>query len=97
MYDQIKDGRETLNVIAEMNEITGTVKKGSNAMLSSATQISTELEKLHNLSENITRSMEEMSAGVEEVNRAVQEVNEIAQSNKSNTGKVASEINKFKV
>ena len=97
MYDQIKDGRETLNVIAEMNEITGTVKKGSNAMLSSATQISNELQKLHNLSENITRSMEEMSAGVEEVNRAVQEVNEIAQSNKSNTGKVASEINKFKV
>lgn len=97
MKEQMHDGEEVLRVINGMNEITAKVKKGSDEILSEATDVSEGIKKLSQLSETVTQSMAEMASGITEVNKAMQEINNIALSNKKSTSNVTEEIGKFKV
>mgnify|MGYP001640239134 CR=1 FL=1 len=97
MKEQMQGGEEVLNVINGMNAITAKVKEDSNEILAEASDISTGIQKLADLSQTITQSMAEMAAGVTEVNKAMQEVNTIALNNQKNAASVTGEIEKFKV
>ena len=97
MKEQMRDGEEVLNVINGMNAVTTKVKEDSNEILIEAADISTGIQKLARLSEEITRSMTEMAAGVAGVNSAIQEINGIALNNKKYATGVTGEIEKFKV
>ena len=97
MKEQMHDSETLLTVIDGMNTVTANVKKDSNEILTEAINISEGIQKLAQLSEDITRSIAEMATGVMEVNKAMQEVNEIALSNKKNSTNVTAEIEKFKV
>lgn len=97
MKEQMRDGEEVLNVINGMNAVTTKVKEDSNEILIEAADISTGIQKLARLSEEITRSMTEMAAGVAGVNNAIQEINGIALNNKKYATGVTGEIEKFKV
>ena len=97
MKEQMHDSETLLTVINGMNTVTANVKKDSNEILTEAINISEGIQKLAQLSEDITRSIAEMATGVMEVNKAMQEVNEIALSNKKNSTNVTAEIEKFKV
>ena len=97
MKEQMHDSETLLTVINGMNTVTANVKKDSNEILTEAINISEGIQKLAQLSEDITRSIAEMATGVMEVNKAMQEVNEIALSNKKSSTNVTAEIEKFKV
>ena len=97
MKEQMQGGEEVLNVINGMNAITAKVKEDSNEILAEASDISTGIQKLADLSQTITQSMAEMAASVAEVNKAMQEVNTIALNNQKNAASVTGEIEKFKV
>ncbi len=97
MKEQMHEAQTVQGVINDMNAVTTEVKKHSNAILTSSSDILDGVKKLSGLSDEITQTMIEMASGVTEVNKAIQEINSIAVSNTKNTTSVAREIEKFKV
>lgn len=66
-------------------------------MLNAGKNISGDMEKLDDLTQFITQSMNEMAVGAVQMTNTVQKVNEMTQENKMSIKNLTNEVNKFKV
>ena len=66
-------------------------------MLTAGKNISGDMERLDNLTQFITQSMNEMAVGAVQMTNTVQKVNEMTQGNKMSIKNLTNEVNKFKV
>ncbi|UTC68532.1 methyl-accepting chemotaxis protein [Treponema sp. OMZ 789] len=97
MKEQSNGSSEVLNAIKNINSVTNDVKTDSTEMLTAGKNISGDMEKLDNLTQFITQSMNEMAVGAIQMSKTVQEVNEMTQENKTSIENLTNEVNKFKV
>ena len=66
-------------------------------MLANSNLVSTEMNRLGEMSDAIANSMNEMASGTVQISNAVQEVSSISQMNKESIENLAQEVSKFKV
>jgi methyl-accepting chemotaxis protein len=97
MEEQSVGSQQILEVIGQLNEITGMVKGGSTEMLEGSKEIITEGRNLEMATQEITNGMNEMATGADQINIAVNRVNEISGQNKDNIDVLVKEVSRFKV
>ena len=97
MKEQSNGSSEVLNAIKNINSVTSEVKADAAEMLTAGKNISGDMEKLDNLTQFITQSMNEMAVGAVQMTNTVQKVNEMTQENKMSIKNLTNEVNKFKV
>ncbi|MHC6203742.1 methyl-accepting chemotaxis protein [Breznakiellaceae bacterium SP9] len=89
-------GRQIMESIKRLNEITGKVKKGSAEMAADSLSVVQESGNLNRISNEVLDGMGEMVSGVGQINQAINRVNEISMSNKEHIDALDDEIAKFK-
>ncbi len=97
MKEQSNGSSEVLNAIKNINSVTSEVKADAAEMLTAGKNISGDMERLDNLTQFITQSMNEMAVGAVQMTNTVQKVNEMTQENKMSIKNLTNEVNKFKV
>jgi methyl-accepting chemotaxis protein len=97
MEEQSVGSRQILEVIGQLNEITGRVRNGSEEMLEGSKEVITEGKNLEMATQEITNGMNEMATGADQINVAVHRVNEISGQNKENINVLVREVSRFKV
>jgi methyl-accepting chemotaxis protein len=97
MEEQSVGSRQILEVIGQLNEITGMVKNGSEEMFEGSKEVITEGKNLEMATQEITHGMNEMATGADQINVAVHRVNEISGQNKENINVLVREVSRFKV
>ena len=97
MKEQSNGSSEVLNAIKNINSVTSEVKADAAEMLTAGKNISGDMERLDNLTQFITQSMNEMAVGAVQMTNTVQKVNEMTQGNKMSIKNLTNEVNKFKV
>ena len=85
------------NTSQNINSVTSEVKADAAEMLTAGKNISGDMERLDNLTQFITQSMNEMAVGAVQMTNTVQKVNEMTQENKMSIKNLTNEVNKFKV
>jgi len=97
MQEQSLGGKEILEAIKDIKDVTNTVKDGSKNILDRGKEISQTMSRLEDLTQNLTLSMEEMSQGVLQINGATQEVNSITQKHAEVIQSLNDKIHDFKI
>lgn len=97
MHEQSTGSEQVLKAMANINEVTSSVKSGSAEMLTGSNQVTKEMKTLTSITQEITGGMEEMAESVINITRAVNKVNEITKDNKESIDKLGNEINRFTV
>ncbi|MDR3192402.1 MAG: methyl-accepting chemotaxis protein [Treponema sp.] len=97
MEEQNVGSQQILEVIGQLNDITGMVKNGSDEMLEGSREVITEGKNLEMVTQEITNGMNEMATGAEQINVAVDRVNEISGQNKEKIDILVQEVSRFKV
>jgi methyl-accepting chemotaxis protein len=97
MEEQSVGSQQILEVIGQLNEITGMVKNGSDEMLEGSKEVISEGKNLEMVTQEITNGMNEMATGADQINIAVHRVNEISGQNKENIDILVREVSRFKV
>jgi methyl-accepting chemotaxis protein len=97
MEEQGEGSRRILATMGGLQEMTGGVKSGAEAMKGESLAVIKEDETLGRITNEICASMEEMAAGAEQINTAVHHVNDISGRNKEMIETLEAEISRFKV
>lgn len=97
MHEQTAGSQEVLNAISDINTITGEVKSGSSAMLIANEKVSSELDRLMEITATINGSMKGVSGSIDEIERSVLQINELTQQNNRSIENLEGEVNKFTV
>ncbi|MDR3341901.1 MAG: methyl-accepting chemotaxis protein [Treponema sp.] len=97
MEEEGKGSKQILDAIANLNDITQTVKNSSEEMLEGSKEVISESNNLEHVTREITNGMEEMAAGAGQVNIAVTRVNEISIKNKEDINTLVKEVSRFKL
>ena len=97
MEEQSAGGKQILEAVSQVNEITGQVKSGSKDMLGGSSAVIAESGSLSRISEEIAGGMNEMAVGAEQINIAVHKINDISAQNKEYIERLAEEVSRFKV
>ncbi len=97
MEEQGVGGKEILDSVGQLRDISGKVKDGSARMLSETEKAAAESENLDRMAQDISANIDEMASGVRQINESVQTVNAVARSNKDSIDALKDEIGKFKV
>ena len=97
MHEQTAGSQEVLKAISDINTITGEVKSGSSAMLTANEKVSSELDKLMEITATINGSMKGVSGSIGEIERSVLQINELTQQNNRSIENLEGEVNKFTV
>jgi len=97
MEEQNTGSRQILDVIGNLNTITGQVKTSTEQMHQGSSQVIQESKHLEQITQEITEGMNEMASGAEQMNHAVIRVNEISSQNKENIDLLVKEVSRFKV
>ncbi|MGP1439070.1 MAG: methyl-accepting chemotaxis protein [Treponema sp.] len=97
MQEQSLGGKEILEAIKDINDVTDTVKDGSKNILDKSKEIKQIISRLEDLTQNLTQSMNEMSQGVLQINGATQEVNSITQKHTEIIQSLNNNIHNFKI
>ncbi|MHB9292906.1 putative methyl-accepting chemotaxis protein [Hollandina sp. SP2] len=97
MEEQGAGSKQILGAIDRLNEVTQTVKKGSDEMQKGSKQVIVESKNLGMVTQEITNGMNEMASGAGQINVAVDRVNTISGQNKENIAVLVTEVAKFKV
>ena len=95
MEEQETGGKQILESISRMNEITASVKKNSKAMADDGTVLVNETSDLMIISRETLDAMNEMAGGVNQINMSVNEINDMSMQNKTNIGDLELEMDKF--
>ena len=97
MEEQSAGGKQILDAVSQVNEITRQVKSGSQEMLESSNEVIAESGSLSRISEEIAGGMNEMAIGTEQINIAVHRINDISAQNKEYIKNLVREVSRFKV
>jgi methyl-accepting chemotaxis protein len=95
MEEQEGGGKQLLESISRLNEITASVREGSKGMAKAGSALAGETNELMKTSRETAGAMSEMTAGVSRINVAVQQVNGMSTENKANIDALKQEIENF--
>jgi methyl-accepting chemotaxis protein len=97
MEEQGEGGKQILDAVGLLNDVTQLVKGGSEEMLEGSKQVILESKNLEVATQEITNGMNEMATGADQINVAVNRVNTISGENKKSIDVLVQEVAKFKV
>lgn len=97
MEEQNSGSRQILEAIKQISVITSNIKSDSSKMVSDSTKIKQVFENLMSVTYEINKSIEEMSIGLSQINSSISRIQDLTLVNKENIGKVADQMNKFKI
>ena len=95
MEEQEVGGKQILESISRMNEITGAVKNDSKAMAEDGVVLVNETGDLMRISRETVDAMNEMAGGVSQINISVNEINDMSMQNKTSIDALEKEMEKF--
>jgi methyl-accepting chemotaxis protein len=95
MEEQEVGGKQILESVGQLNDITGTVKKGSADMAAAGGTLLKETSELMTISKEAANGMNEMVGGVNQINTAVNEINSMSAENKTNIDALTQQMEKF--
>ena len=90
-------GKETLDGVGRVVDITRQVESGSQEMFAGAKEVIKESSNLEKVTEEIASGINEMTVGVEQINMAVNNVNEMSEKNRERINVLISEVSRLKV
>jgi methyl-accepting chemotaxis protein len=97
MEEQGEGGKQILEAVGLLNDVTQLVKGGSEEMLVGSNQVIQESKNLELATQEIGNGMNEMATGADQINVAVNRVNTISGENKESIDVLVREVAKFKV
>jgi methyl-accepting chemotaxis protein len=97
MEEQETGGKEILNSIGRLNELTGLVKNGSEEMSSEGNEIAKKSRQLETITCGIENEMNEMMNSADKIFSAINNVNDISKENQHVSNELSGEVSKFKV
>ncbi len=97
MRGQDTNGKNIIDSMKKIHDITSEVKAGASEMLAGGKQIAIEMQKLSEITRDTTGSMNEIASGAGQITYAVEEVNEITRKNKMSIENLVNEVGKFRV
>jgi len=95
MEEQETGGRQILESISRLRDITASVKNGSDHMASSGITLVHETDEFIKTSKETVQGMNEILQGINQIGSAVGLVNEMSQENNKNFEALKNETNKF--
>ncbi|MCL2066988.1 MAG: methyl-accepting chemotaxis protein [Treponema sp.] len=95
MQEQESGGKQILESIGHLNEITASVKQGSVNMTEAGRSLVNETDDLQKLSMEASSGMNEMVQGVNHINDAINQINGMGTENKTNIDALKQEMKKF--
>jgi len=96
MEEQETGGKQILDSISRLRDITASVKKGSLDMAESGKTLVRETDEFINTSEKAVEGMNEILKGVNQIKVSVSHVNDMSQENNRNFESLKQETQKFK-
>jgi methyl-accepting chemotaxis protein len=96
MEEQNTGGKQILDAISSLNELTQQVKNGSHEMLDGSQQVIQESHNLEQATAEIQNGMNEIASGTEQINTAIGEINGVSSKNKDTIDDLLLEVSKFK-
>jgi len=96
MEEQEIGGKQILESIGRLRDITHSVKKGSDDMEQSGKTLVKETDEFIKISKETVEGMNEILAGINQINSSVNHVNEISSENNRNFESLKHETDKFK-
>jgi len=97
MEEQEVGGRQILESIGRLRDITASVKKGSDDMDTSGKTLVRETDEFIKTGKETVEGMNEVLKGVSQINDSVSHVNDISQENNKNFESLKTEMEKFNV
>jgi methyl-accepting chemotaxis protein len=97
MKEQETGGKQILESISRLRDITASVKKGSNHMAESGETLVKETDGFIKTSQKAVEGMGEILKGVNQINISISHVNEMSMENNRNFESLKQETEKFKV
>ncbi|MDR3333302.1 MAG: methyl-accepting chemotaxis protein [Treponema sp.] len=97
MGEQQDKGRQIVEVVDALQEITLVVKDGTADMLDRSKRIIQESRNLSAVTKEVANGMNEMFTGVSQINVAVNQVDNLSSENKENIDVLTKEVARFKV
>ncbi|MCL1992019.1 MAG: methyl-accepting chemotaxis protein [Spirochaetes bacterium] len=95
MQEQEEGGRQILEAVGHLNDITGFVKKGSKDMTEAGKSLASEAGVLMKLSGESAGGMEEMAKKLSQINVAIDKINDMGLENKGNIDTLKREMQRF--
>ncbi|MDR1574841.1 MAG: methyl-accepting chemotaxis protein [Treponema sp.] len=97
MEEQEIGGKNILEAVSRLNEVTGEVCRASEDMAVECRQVLRQSDNLEGLTRKIDEEIHEISAGSDQINSTVIHINGISETNKANINTLVEEVAKFKV
>jgi len=97
MEEQETGGKQILESISRLRDITSSVKKGSDNMAESGETLVKETDEFIKISRETAEGMNEIMKGINQINVSVSHVNEMSMENNRNFESVKQETEKFNV
>jgi methyl-accepting chemotaxis protein len=97
MEEQEHGGKEILDSIGKVNEITGLVKNGSEEMSTEGNEIAQKSSQLETITRGIESDMNEIANSADKILSAINNVNGISVENQQASNELLGEISKFNV
>jgi len=95
MEEQETGGKQILESISRLREITASVKKGSDHMAESGETLVKETDEFIKTSKETVNGMNDILQGINQINVSVSHVNEVSQENNKNFESLKNETQKF--
>jgi len=96
MEEQEIGGKQILDSIGQLRDITHSVKKGSNDMEESGETLVKETDEFIKISKETVDGMNEILSGISQINSSINHVNEMSLENNRNFESLKNETDKFK-
>jgi methyl-accepting chemotaxis protein len=97
MEEQETGGKNILDAISRLNEVTGEVYRASEDMTAECREILRQSGSLEDLTRKIDEEIHEISTASDQINSTVIHINGISEKNKANINTLVEEVAKFKV
>jgi methyl-accepting chemotaxis protein len=97
MEEQETGGKNILEAVSRLNEVTGEVRRVSEDMTAECREVLRQSDNLEELTRGIDEEIQEISTGSDQINSTVIHINGISEKNKANIDTLVEEVAKFKV
>jgi methyl-accepting chemotaxis protein len=97
MKEQESGGRNILEAVSRLNEVTGEVRRASEDMTAECREVLRQSDNLEGLTRGIDEGISEISIGSDQINSTVIHINGISEKNKADIDTLVEEVAKFKV
>ncbi len=88
---------DVLTAINKIEDVTTSVKKGSDEIFASSKEVSDAMVNMSNIATSLSARMSEMDNGAKSITQSSEAVNDLTQQNKGKISELANEIDKFKI